>query len=150
MSLDVYLVLEGVQNLPTESKIFIREEGGIKEIDREEWDRRFPDREPVTTELENDDEEAYWGNITHNLNTMAGEADLYYPLWRPEEIDIEYARQLIEPLRDGLALLKSDPERFKEFNPENGWGNYDGLVSFVENYLRACEEYPDAKIRVWR
>jgi hypothetical protein len=89
-------------------------------------------------------------NITHNLNTMAEEAGIYKHLWRPDEIDISRAEQLIEPLRAGLDLLESDPERFKKFNPSNGWGNYDGLIRFVEAYLHACEENPDAEIRVSR
>ena len=94
--------------------------------------------------------EVYTANITHNLNKMAQEAGIYEHLWRPDEIDITNAGQLIGPLREGLALLKSDPNRFEAFNPENGWGTYEGLVSFVEKYLAACEENPDADVSVWR
>lgn len=94
--------------------------------------------------------EVYWANITHNLGTMAGEAGIYKHLWRPEEIGITKAHQLIEPLRAGLELLRSDRERFEKFNPENGWGSYDGLVRFVEKYLAACEENPDADVRASR
>ena len=89
-------------------------------------------------------------NITHNLNKMADEAGIYKHLWRPDEIEITKAEQLIEPLRAGLELLKSDPERFKKFNPENGWGTYEGLVSFVQEYLASCEENPDAEVSVSR
>jgi hypothetical protein len=95
-------------------------------------------------------EEYYSRNITHNLNTMAGEAGIYEVMWRPDEIGITKAAQLIEPLKDGLAKLESDPERFKKLNPSNGWGSYDGLVSFVRDYLRACEETPDAEVYVSR
>ena len=56
-------------------------------------------------------------NITHNLNKMAGEAGIYKHLWRPDKIGITKAEQLVEPLRAGLEILKSDPERFKKFNP---------------------------------
>lgn len=95
-------------------------------------------------------EQVYWANITHNLNTMAGEAGIYEHLWRPDEIKITKAKELIEPLRQGLHNLKSEPERYKKFKPENGWGSYDGLVKFVENYLNACYEYPDADVEVSR
>lgn len=61
-----------------------------------------------------------------------------------------YARDLIEPLRTGLARLKSDPAHFKAFDPENGWGSYDGFVPWVERYLAACEENPDAVVEVSR
>jgi hypothetical protein len=89
-------------------------------------------------------------NITHNLNVMAEEAGIYKPLWRPEEVGITTAAQLVEPLRGGLALLRSDPERFRVHNPSNGWGNYEGLVRFVESYLHACEENPEARVEACR
>lgn len=48
----------------------------------------------------------YSANITHNLGKMADEASIYYALWRPDEIGITKAGQLIIPLREGLLLLK--------------------------------------------
>lgn len=89
-------------------------------------------------------------NITHNLGKMAEAAGIYQHLWRPEELNITKASELIEPLKTGLELLKSDPLRFEEFNPENGWGDYRGLVEFVEKYLAACIEYPEAEISISR
>lgn len=149
MSLDVWLKLEGVQVQIEEPRIFIRENGENRQITRAEWDERFPGREPYTVATE-DDETVYDANITHNLNKMAGEAGIYEALWRPEEIGITHAHQLIEPLRAGLALLQDDPERFRQFNPENGWGHYDGLVRFVANYLAACEQSPSATVHISR
>lgn len=148
MSLDVHLTLKGVQNLPTGPKIFIREDGQTKEISRDEWDVRFPGREPVTVELNNDDAEVYWGNITHNLNEMAEAAGLYKPLWYPDELGFTKAAQLIEPLRDGLAKLQTEPDVYRALNPSNGWGDYDGFLRFVREYLTACLTYPDADIHV--
>lgn len=150
MSLDVYLTLKGVQNLPSLPIIPIREDGRLRNISRDEWDARFPGREPVTVELPSDDETVYSGNITHNLNTMADEAGIYKHLWRPEELGITVANELIIPLREGLQRLKDDPERFKEFNPSNGWGSYEVLVEFVSEYLNACESWPMAEISTWR
>lgn len=94
--------------------------------------------------------EVYWANITHNLWRMAKEAGIYECLWRPEEFGISQAHELVEPLREGLALLKSDPARFKKFDSPNGWGLYENFVPFVEQYLAACEQYPDARIEVSR
>jgi hypothetical protein len=94
--------------------------------------------------------EVYEANITHNLNTMAQEAGLYQALWRPDEISVKKAGELVSILRSGLDDLKVNPERFKKHNPENGWGDYDGLVRFVTNYLAACEQYPDAIVQVSR
>jgi len=92
----------------------------------------------------------YESNITHNLGRMAEAAGIYKHLWRPEEIGIKCAADLIIPLTKGLEKMKSDPDAFKAHNPENGWGNYDGLVRFVEAYLEACTAYPDAEIEVSR
>ena len=100
--------------------------------------------------IEDCEEEVYSANCTHNLNTMADKCGLYELLWRPEEIDITKANQLIEPLTVGLELLKSNPEYFKQFNPSNGWGSYDGFVRFVEKYLEACVENDDCYVMVWR
>lgn len=149
MSLDVYLTLPGAKS-ETGSGIFIRENGSTKEISRKEWDKKFPGREPVAAQVGDDGDEVYTANITHNLGKMASEVGIYQHLWRPDEINISKAAELIGPLRDGLALLKNDPERFKQFNPSNGWGDYEGLVRFTENYLRACEKHPTADVSVWR
>lgn len=94
--------------------------------------------------------EVYWRNITHNLNRMADEAGIYKYLWRPEEVGVQTAADLIEPLRAGLALMRSNRARFEKFNAENGWGNYDNLVEFVSDYLAACEAAPQALVRVSR
>ncbi len=150
MSLNVYLMItRGAKASAKRQRIFIRENGRNIEIPRGEWDRRHPDREPVSVSVEEADE-VYNANITHNLNTMATEAGIYEHLWQPGLIGVTTARELIEPLREGLALLESDPERFKKFNPANGWGDYEGFCVFVEEYLAACEKHPDAKIRVSR
>ena len=95
-------------------------------------------------------EEYYSSNITHNLNKMASEAGIYEALWRPDEIGITKAAQLIEPLREGLAILTSDRLRFERLNPANGWGSYEGLVVFVRDYLRACQEYPESEVHASR
>jgi len=94
--------------------------------------------------------EVYWANITHNLGQMAEEAGIYKALWRPDEIGITHAAQLIEPLRAGLSLLKSDPARFEKFNAPNGWGMYEHFIPFIEKYLEACQANPDAEVSVSR
>lgn len=92
----------------------------------------------------------YEDNITHNLGQMAGEAGIYQHLWRPEELGIIMARQLIRPLREGLKKLGCEPDRFRAFDSPNGWGDYEGLVTFVRNYLTACINYPYARVRASR
>ncbi|HUV63900.1 MAG TPA: hypothetical protein VMW24_08380 [Sedimentisphaerales bacterium] len=94
--------------------------------------------------------EVFSANITHNLNRMAETVGIYKHLWRPDEIGITKAGQLVEPLCEGLRLLRSDPERFKALEPANKWGTYDGFVSWLTTLLQACEKYPDADFRIHR
>ena len=151
MSLDVYLEGPAMYSVEPSSGIFIREDGAIREISREEWDRRFPDREPVTVIAQADDTPTlYHGNITHNLNVMAEKAGIYGALWRPEEEGLTKAKDLIAPLEKGLADLNARPAYFRTFDSPNGWGTYPNFVDFVRKYLVACKEYPEADVKVWR
>lgn len=149
MSLDVYLTLPGA-NTPGGQRIYVRDNGATKVISREEWGRRNPGVEPCTVNEPDGGGIVYEANITHNLNTMAEAAGIYEYLWRPEEVGVTKARQLIEPLTAGLLRLTNDPEKFLAFSPSNGWGTYEGLCVFVSEYLDACEEYPDADVSVSR
>jgi hypothetical protein len=46
--------------------------------------------------------------------------------------------------------MKADPNRFISLNPPNGWGSYDTFLPWLETYLAACEEHPDATVRASR
>ena len=81
---------------------------------------------------------------------MASEAGLYSCLWEPETLGYDRAGMLVDGLHKGLLELHQNPKHFQAMNPSNGWGSYEGLVKFVTNYLKACEENPDAKITVSR
>lgn len=94
--------------------------------------------------------QVYERNITHNLTKMAAEAGLYEALWYPEKLGIVQAHELIPFLKAGLQKLIDEPERFKEYNPANGWGDYEGFVDFVASYLRACVSNPNAHVTVSR
>jgi hypothetical protein len=148
MSLDVYLTMP---KMPQESRsaIFVREDGQTKEITREGWNKRFPTRDPFVVEID-ESHTVFWNNMTHNLGRMANAAGIYKYLWRPDEIGVTHAHQLIEPLQHGLKRLTSAPDMFRAFNPSNGWGTYDGLIVFVSEYLDACEAYPEASVHVSR
>lgn len=89
-------------------------------------------------------------NITHNLSTMADEAGIYECLWRPEEIGITKAGQIIEPLTKGLAIMVTEKSKFEFFNAENGWGKWEDFIPWCAEYLQACKDYPDAWVHVRR
>jgi len=167
MSLDVSLKV-GKPTTRRGTGVFVRDSGGNRELTVEEVKEKWPDSNVAEMEFETDT--VFDWNITHNLGEMAAAAGLYEALWRPYKLredynipegdrDAEYAFEanqvifaieLIEPLRQGLHRLKSDPEKYRAFNPENGWGDYDGLVEFTSKYLDACYEYPDSVVEVSR
>ena len=101
--------------------------------------------------------EVYTSNITHNLGKMATEVKLsngmtlYDVLWRPDEQEgLKYARDISEMLDEAYTILLSNPHYYCQFNPENGWGNYDTLCVFVHKYRDACWDNPEAEIGVSR
>ena len=112
-------------------------------------------------------------NITHNLNKMAKECNLYSALWRPWRLHTDfknkwinlktdrfgnnseyrfasitkmYSYDIVEYVKDGLIKLKEDPEYFKTFNAPNGYGTYDNFVKFVEDCYKALLDYPNALV----
>lgn len=99
--------------------------------------------------LDNGDE-VFDANITHNLNTMAKEAGIYKHLWRPEELGITKAKDLIEPIAEGLAKMACNKSQYEQFNASNGWGLWEHFVPWIAKYLDACRKYPDANVNVSR
>lgn len=115
-------------------------------------------------------DQVYWANITHNLGAMAAAANIYNALWRPYRLipgydiyDGDYeaesefeenneikASEIISLLESGLQDLKNRPDYFKTFDSPNGWGTYKHFVPFVENYLKACKQFPEAIIETSR
>ena len=114
--------------------------------------------------LEPQRESLYRSNITHNLNRMADEAGLYEALWRPyhlkegynipendyqaeykfEEVNPVRAYEIIPIIEKGLEDMKARPKHYEKFNSSNGWGMYEHFVPFIEEYLKALKEYPEA------
>ncbi len=102
----------------------------------------------------------YEGNLTHNLGKMASACGLYNAMWRPyklfgyeddqEEHVYISADMIIESLEAGIKELKENPKKYKKLNPENGWGDYDGLLRVAEKYLNHCKVYPEAEVHTCR
>lgn len=89
-------------------------------------------------------------NITHNLGSMADALGIYYLVWRPEEIGIKKASELIFPLTLAIDNMRRRPEIYRKFDDAAGWGTYDQFLPWLETYRTACQKYPDAFVRVSR
>ena len=89
----------------------------------------------------------YDSNITHDLSRMAAECGLYESLWNSHG---KRAGDLIEPVSQGIARLVLEPERFRKFDPPNGWGDFNALEKFARDFLAACIDNPDGIVEVSR
>ena len=171
MGLDVSLVVNEPV-LKRGTGIYVRENGQNKELSYEEAVERYGVDNVEIQEFETN--EVYSDSITHNMVRMAKVAGLYDVLWRPflvvsveltpegakvmsqtdldifeEETEV-YARDLIPHLEKGLAWLVVHELDVEHLNPENGWGDFDTLLNFTRNYLKACIMNPLAQVEVWR
>ena len=93
-------------------------------------------------------------NITHNMNIMAEHvplsngSTLYQLLWRGEEMNppIETADQMKDLLCEGLKYLAHHKENLLQYNPSNGWGNFDSLLTFTGECLLAAIKFPNDRV----
>jgi len=94
--------------------------------------------------------DVYDANITHNLNEMAEALGIYKALWRPEEIGITKANQLIKPLRKAIEEMEDHPSVYKKLDADNGWGTYGDFLPWLRGLLHACVKHPEAKVTAYR
>lgn len=94
--------------------------------------------------------EVFWANITHNLNQMADNAGLYDYMWTVLESGLDSPKYVVPYLKEGLRKLRANPDHFRQFEGPGIGDSYEDLVAFVEKYIAACEDYPDATIDVSR
>lgn len=99
----------------------------------------------------------YFINITHNLNIMAEHVpilntNLYEVLWHGDELPnpIVKGKQFDEYLYDGISFLIKKKKYLMQYNPENGWGNYDSLLQFTKDCLALSIQHPNADVRFSR
>lgn len=155
MSLDITIISpEPIKKKRT--GVYVRINGRTCELTKEEAIVHFPDVDPNTIiEEEVETNEFWYGNITHNLTEMAEDClsfeeeyqhyNLYDLLWRETQVPFTgvYLNIYIAHLAYCLCILKNDPDHFKKFNPENGWGTYEQLVNFVEEFIKALVTMPE-------
>jgi hypothetical protein len=102
------------------------------------WDISLTEKQCVDVEI------AEVGNYTYNVSKMYVEAmgTSLNPLHGKK------ASEIIETLKTGVKNMKEDPEKYKAMNPSNGWGDYEGALMYLETFLAACEENPNATVEV--
>ena len=97
--------------------------------------------------------------ITHNLNTIllefdkinGGETNYYKVIWRPDELFAcengeVLVRDVLQHIPSIISGLVFHQTRLEQHLPENGYGNFEWLYSFLCNYLEECLLHQDKYI----
>jgi hypothetical protein len=85
-------------------------------------------------------------NYTHNVSDMWREAGCYEALYESND---KRAREILPDLQKAVQAMTDDPEKYKDMNPPNGWGDYSSALSWLQEIRSACERYPNARIWIW-
>lgn len=84
------------------------------------------------------------GNYTSNVSPMWTRA-LGRPLF---ELHGMAAVEAVPLLDAGIASMQADPDGFRELNPANGWGRFEGALGYLEELRAGCVAHPKTVIRV--
>lgn len=95
--------------------------------------------------------------ITHNLNTLVDKlgklVDLpyYEVIWRPDELfELKNGevptKFVLSFLPDLIKNLLEYEDCLTEYLPSNGYGTFEGLITFLCNYLKECYTHQEAYI----
>lgn len=87
-------------------------------------------------------------NTTHNHGKIATALGIYKHLWRPEELGIRQAKELVAPLKAAIKELENNPTKYAEHDPANGWGSVESFMIFLDAVCQACFDNPYAEIEV--
>jgi hypothetical protein len=82
-------------------------------------------------------------NYTHNIvHMMHAAAKTSHYDWA-DDFQGEPAWRLVPLLARLVSNLKKDPEKYRAMNPNNGWGDYDGMLDdYLGPLMEACNSNP--------
>ena len=85
------------------------------------------------------------GNYTYNVSAM------YYKAFRGDglkTIDGMKAGDAISFLKEAIIYFIEHEDELKLLNPENGWGDYEGALRYLQNILVECKLHPACTVRI--
>lgn len=94
-------------------------------------------------------DEHFWQNYTSNVHRI-WEKVLGVPLASLDGADADYARQLLRAGVDFYTASQGLRLECRSLEPSNGWGNAAGAIDFLRAIQKACEENPQAVVRICR
>jgi hypothetical protein len=88
-------------------------------------------------------------NVTHNLAAMFRAAGVdWHDYYEHDGNGDRKASELLPEVVLAYWRLVNDPEDFRQYVPENGWGDLRGAVSFLADLMRDLARHPDGIVRV--
>jgi len=81
---------------------------------------------------------------------MATALGIHEQIWKPDSVGITTANQVIPHLEEAIRKMKDNPEFYRAFDSPNGFGKYDDFLAWLEEYLVACNKYPNATVTASR
>ena len=85
------------------------------------------------------------GNVTYNLSPMIREV-FVIPL---RDMYGVTGYQISHCLKVSIQSMVFKQEKLEKLNPSNGWGSYDVLFNFILDLKKACDEYPNERLKVY-
>ncbi len=84
------------------------------------------------------------GNYTSNI------APMYYKAFDKDWKFINGMRagDAFDHILQAYKNMIGNPEEYRELNPSNGWGDYEGARDFLRKLLEECGENPECKIYI--
>lgn len=87
------------------------------------------------------------GNYTYNVSPMYRKAlkEVEGGFSGLNGFSAEKAAPLIEL---AISRMIVSPETYREMEPDNKWGNYEGAIRYLRDLLDACKKHPKAFIEI--
>jgi hypothetical protein len=86
----------------------------------------------------------YVGNITYNIAPMVKKACGMTFL----DMEGKIATEVAQILKKGMVAMIERPEEFEALNPDNGWGNFEDLLSYMKLFWSLCRKHPSCVVEV--
>jgi|SRR6185503_566095 len=63
-----------------------------------------------------------------------------------DDLSGKMASEVVERIANGVRLLQSEPSKYRDQEPSNGWGGIDDCLDLLNGMLAACRAAPLARI----
>lgn len=83
--------------------------------------------------------EKYWVNYTYNIHQMLHHSFQQVGIWNWEDLQDKPLNLVIPCFQGAYNHLLYHPDLYKQWNPPNGWGSYDGWCRVMGEIIQAMK-----------